>query len=237
MTTNQINYQRMLEEGRHNKEVEAETKKQNLRDIRIREKQIQSNYDIAQDQLIHNRNVLSETQRHNLAVEQKDLMYATRMLDETQRHNLEQERISNRNLDLTQQQINNNFAIGMANVEVARSQVALGYANLSELNRHNIQAEAELNRHNLQSEIELTRHNTALERNEETKIKNDYAINVARNTETQRSNVQREINQYKTLQEQKRHNLTSENIQIGATVTNTLVNVSEQANKWFKTFK
>lgn len=243
MTTNQINYQKMLEEGRHNLAVEAETKRQNLRDIKVREKQIQSNYDIAQDQLVHNRNVLSETKRHNLAVEQKDLMYATRMLDETQRHNLEQERISNRDLDLTQQQINNNFAIGMANVDVARSQVALGHANLRELNRHNIQAEAELLRHNTKLEqneaLKINNDyalNASRNRREAIKISNDYELNSARNAETQRANVQHELNQYKILEEQKRHNLISEGVQHRTQVTNTLTNISEQLNKWFKTF-
>lgn len=225
MTTNQINYQRMLEDKRHNRSVEKETKRNNRIIAKLQSKQIQSNYDIANLQLSHNRNVLAETNRHNLAVEQKDLMYATRMLNETMRHNLEQEKISNRNLDISQQQVNNNFAIGMANVDVAKSQVALGRANLEEQKRHN-----------LKGELELNRHNVALERNDSVKISNDYALGLQRNAETQRNNVQQSLLQFAQLKEQNRHNLETEDVADRAQVTNTLAKASEQANVWFKTF-
>lgn len=226
MTTNQINYQKMLEDKRHNKRVEAETKRYNLINAYLQGKQIASNYEIASQRLAHDKNVFAENARHNLATEGKDLMYATRMLDETTRHNLEQEKISNRNLDISQQQINNNFALGMANVDVAKGQIDLGFKNLSEQQRHNLQGEMELNRHNV-----------ALERTDATKVQNDYNLGLQRNAETQRNNVQQSLLHNKQLTEQHRHNYETEDVADRAQVTNTLINVSEQMNAWFKTFR
>lgn len=226
MTTNQINYQKMLEDRRHNLAAEKETKRFNLVDAYLRNKQISSNYDIAQMQLDHSRDVLAETKRHNTSVEAKDLMYATRMLDETNRHNLAQEQVSIRNLDLMRQQINNNFAVGMANVRVAEGQLALSNRNLDEQIRHNIRSESELNRHNV-----------ALELNDRAKMQNDYELGLQRNAETQRNNVQQSLNAYDQLKEQKRHNRATEDVADRAQVTNTLTNLSEQANVWFKAFK
>jgi len=62
-------------------------------------------------------------------------------LQELKRHNLAMEGLDSSKVDVSRQQ-----------VELGKSQVALGYANLGETTRSNIAKEQELARHNLQEE-------------------------------------------------------------------------------------
>lgn len=188
MTKNQIDYNKLLEERRSNKQQEALTQ--------------------VRDQRAHQVAMLEygEKQRHNYATEQQareDLAERMRNLDvtsaltrygaeETARHNRALEDLQGRSVQETERanrakesEINRS---NLANESIRRTQnaidsrrVNLGFSQLdetirsnlarelltsqelAEIARSNVARETETNRHNVAAEVELNRHNVASE--------------------------------------------------------------------------
>lgn len=119
MTNNQINYWKNVETERHNRALEQ----QGLLDLQIRR---EGNTIAARQVAETQRSNLAreaETNRSNLAKESNELLRT----NETIRSNLVHE-------GLTAQRNANDYTVGMA-------QVGLGYSQLSETNRHNLEME------------------------------------------------------------------------------------------------
>lgn len=148
MTKNQIEYWKMIEDSRHNKEVERETNRANQAKEQEQQRSNLSNEDIAREKnkltrqantinQLYNERYLSETERANLAREAV---------------NKQQADISAANLDLGYSQLDNSYRIAGLNYAVGMANVGATYASIAEQNRANIAKETELNRSNLVNE-------------------------------------------------------------------------------------
>lgn len=134
MTKNQIEYQKLVETKRSNIEQEKLT---SLRDARA--------HYVAMGNL-------KETNRHNLATEGQERL----KLEETTRHNNATEQIQ---LFVAQEGQRHNIE----SERNQREQIALGYSQLQESQRHNSAVEAETYRHNIRVEDETQRANQVRE--------------------------------------------------------------------------
>lgn len=192
MTHNQIEYAKMLETRRSNKENERLTGlrderayeinlgnlKESERHNRASERQLRDELEEKiriNDLNYHlNRDRLNEDSRHNLRLE--DLQSSS--IEETIRSNLAREIETNRaNIARESETKRSNMAVEsetkrshLANEAIGRSNVSLGYAQLNETTRANKERErlnrlqySEQVRHSKAQEIELNRHNVAQE--------------------------------------------------------------------------
>lgn len=144
------------------------------------------------------RNTLSESIRHNQAVELETHRNNVALIDETHRANVSRESENRRH--------------NLASESISRSQIGLGYAQLeqqqwyqrqdvnlralaqSETARANMAREVEAQRANMTRERETERHNVALEEQNVTKMLNELGIQQDRISEEYRHNVAMEAN-------------------------------------------
>nr|UUA79501.1 hypothetical protein [Picobirnavirus sp.] len=217
MTSNQINYRRLLEDKRHNRVQEAETKRANLISERLKreDQKIQTQYNAAHFE--HNSNVLRETARHNLATENKDLVHLTKTLAETERHNVATEQQAREKMYLDHQ------------IHALEAQIK--QETLAENTRHNLSLEG------MQATVNSWNYELGKEKNAMTaqSITNQYDIDSKRIAETQRANVQNTLLQFQRDAEQKRHNVTTERLTQTQNNIKGLDTLSSQVNSWYKT--
>lgn len=181
MTTNQINFLKSKEEKRHNKLMEQETYRANRAKERLSEAELRERARATDIQAEHNRNVLQETGRHNVATESISQAYNVGMLNESIRHNSANELLSSRQIAIDRAYKEGSIANQAFANAIARERAAHDYSiaqmQQAEINRHNMAVEsvqekeyAESVRHNTQGQLlqhlnisEQERHNKAVE--------------------------------------------------------------------------
>lgn len=196
MTKNQLEFAQLKETQRANRAKERETQRANMVNESHRLMELTNTYVLGQKNLeeLQRSNIAREmeTHRSNVARETETKRYNIASLDEVSRHNLQTE------------------ALG-------RQNVALGYAQLAELQRSNLARELETNRSNLAREAETQRSNLVREGQQEAQISEMQRHNrAAEATERYKADIQgaRVTDQFNLAKEQMEVNLAISQAQI-----------------------
>lgn len=131
MTTNQINYWRLVEDKRANEAKERETNRSNL----ANEKETYRHNVITEKENARRNDIQQESNYINKAFNEASL-------NETKRANQARESYNDKSLQYSYYNSGTNLEIAKTNAGVGYANVGLGYANLAETNRANTARES-----------------------------------------------------------------------------------------------